>query len=198
VAADVPHDVTTLLEEIRGGNTAARCRLVALVYDELRRLAVDLMRHERPGHTLQPTALAHEALLRPLRPEALANTGDRAQFLAAAARAMRQHLWITRAGEPRRSGGSGQEPVPLNGALDELPPQKMDILAVHEALNCLAELHERQSQVVELSFFDGYTMAEIAHLLEVSVSTVESDFRKAAAFLRRELAKGEGNDSGAL
>src|SRR5262249_7813144 len=94
--------------------------------------------------------------------------------------------------------GGGQELVPLDEALDYLAQQKLDVRAVHEALESLAVLHERQSQIVDLRFFGGYTVVEIAALLEISVSTVESDFRKAAAFLRSQLVEERCDESGAL
>src|SRR5437868_369607 len=177
---DRQREVTTLLDAIRAGDANAQSRLVALVYDELRRRAGALLRRERPDHTLQPTALAHEALLRLLSPEALARTRDRAHFLAAAATAMRQVLVDHARRRAADKRGGGQETLPLDEALDYLAQQKLDVLAVHEALDELAGLHARQSQVVELRFFGGYSVDEIADLLEVSVSTVESDFRKAA------------------
>jgi RNA polymerase sigma factor (TIGR02999 family) len=187
VAADWQGDVTTLLEAVRAGSPDARDQLVALLYGELRRVAGDLMRRERPGHTLQPTALVHEALLRLLRPEALGNAQNRAQFLAAAARAMRRVLVDHARQRAADKRGGGRASVPLDDVLDYFAEQRLDVLAVHEALNRLAGLHERQSQVVELRFFGGYSVAEIAELLQVSVSTVESDFRKATAFLHSQL-----------
>lgn len=190
MAADLQREVTTLLAEIRAGSPDAQSKLVALVYNELRRLAADLLRRERPGHTLQPTALVHEAFLRLLRPEALAHTRDRAHFFATAARAMRQILVDHARQRAANKRGGGQDLVSLDEALDHLARQKLDVLAVHEALDQLTALHERQSQIVELRFFGGYTVTEIAALLEISVSTVESDFRKAAAFLRSQLMAG--------
>jgi RNA polymerase sigma factor (TIGR02999 family) len=193
MAADPQREVTTLLDEIRAGNGAARDRLVELVYDELRRLAGALLRRERPDHTLQPTALAHEALLRLLGPQTLAGTRDRNHFLAAAARAMRQVLVDHARRRDAEKRGGGQERLPLDEALDHLARQNLDVLALHEALEQLAGLSERQSQVVELRYFGGYTVPEIADLLDVSVSTVESDFRKATAFLRSRLVEGPGD-----
>jgi RNA polymerase sigma factor (TIGR02999 family) len=184
---DRQQEVTTLLDAIRAGDATAPGQLVALVYDELRRIAGALLRRERPDHSLQPTALAHEALLRLLSPEALARARDRAHFLAAAARAMRQILVDHARRRAREKRGGGRDLVPLDEALDQLAQQKLDVLAVHEALDELAGLNDRQARVIELRFFGGYTMEEIAGILEVSVSTVESDFRKAAAFLRGSL-----------
>jgi RNA polymerase sigma factor (TIGR02999 family) len=194
VADDLRREVTTLLDAIRAGDAGAQGQLVELVYVELRRLAGGLMRRERPGHTLQPTALVHEALPRLLHPEVLSGAHNRAQLLAAAARAMRRvlvdHARLRAA--DKRGGGRGQ--VPLDEALDYCARRHLDVLAVHEALDELAGLHERQSQVIELRFFGGYTVGEVAGLLQVSVSTVESDFRKATAFLRSRLAEEDGDD----
>jgi RNA polymerase sigma factor (TIGR02999 family) len=187
--AGVEREVTTLLGEIRAGNPAAQGQLVELVYDELRRLAGGLMRRERPGHTLQPTALVHEALLHLVSPQALGNMRDRAQFLTVAARAMRRVLVDHARGRAADKRGGGRELLPLDETLDYFAQRNLDVLSVHEALEELASLHERQSQVVELRFFGGYTVEEIAGLLEVSVSTVEGDFRKATAFLRSRLVE---------
>ena len=188
--ADRQREVTILLEEIRAGSPGARDQLVALVYDELRRLGGDLLRRERPGHTLQPTALVHEAVLRLFRPDALSAAQGRAQFLAAAARAMRQVLVDHARRRAADKRGGDRERLPLDDVLDHFAEQHLDLLAIHEALTRLAGLHERQSQVVELRFFGGYTVEEIAGQLAVSVSTVESDFRKATAFLRGRLSEG--------
>jgi RNA polymerase sigma factor (TIGR02999 family) len=186
---DLPREVTTLLDEIRAGNSDAKGRLVTLVYDELRRVAGGLMQRERPGHTLQPTALVHEALLRMLNPAALGQTRNRAHLLIAAARAMRQVLVDHARKRTADKRGGGRTPLPLDSVLNYFAEQNLELLAVHEALDELAALHERQSQIVELRFFGGYTVEEIAEQLEVSVSTVESDFRKAAAFLRGRLVE---------
>jgi RNA polymerase sigma factor (TIGR02999 family) len=183
-------EVTTLLEQLRAGIPGARDQLIALVYDELRRLGGGLLRQERPGHTLQPTALVHETVLRLFRPDALASAQSRAEFLAAAARAMRQVLVDHARQRAADKRGGGRERVPLDDVLDHFAEQRLDLLAVHEALERLAGLHERQAQVVELRFFGGYTVEEIAEQLGVSVSTVEADFRKATAFLRGQLREG--------
>jgi RNA polymerase sigma factor (TIGR02999 family) len=194
VAEDLQREVTTLLDQMRAGSPGAQDKLVELVYQELRRLAAGLLRSERAGHTLQPTALAHEALLRLLRPGALGGAHNRAQFLAAAARAMR-HVLVDHA--RRRAAdkrGGGQQPLLLDEALDYFAAQRLDLLALHEALDRLADLHARQAQVVELRFFGGYTVEEIAEQLQVSVTTVESDYRKATAFLRGRLVDESGDD----
>jgi RNA polymerase sigma factor (TIGR02999 family) len=198
MADDLQHEVTIALDEIRAGHESARSRLAALVYDELRRRAADLLRRERRNHSWQPTELVHEVFLRLLCPEALANTRDRAHFYLAAARAMRQLLVDHARRRTADKRGRGQKPLPLDEALDRCDRLDRDVLAVHEALNCLAELNERQRQIVELRFYGGHTMKEIAELLEISVSTVESDFRKAAAFLRLQILEEGGHDSRTL
>jgi RNA polymerase sigma factor (TIGR02999 family) len=156
VATDLQREVTTLLEALRAGDADARGQLVELAYVELRRLAGGLMRRERPGPTLQPTALVHEALLRLLHPDVLGRTQNRAQFLAAAARALRRVPVDHARGRAADRRGGGQGPVPLDEALDYFARQHLDVLAVHDALDELAGLHERQSQAVELRFFGGY------------------------------------------
>jgi RNA polymerase sigma-70 factor, ECF subfamily len=189
------HEVTRLLAEWAKGNERALDELTPLVYQELRQLAASCLRKERQGHTLQPTALVHEAYLR-LVDQRNPSWQSRSHFFGVAARLMRQILVDHARRRAADKRGGGQESLPLDEALDYLAEQKLDVLAVHEALTELAGLSERQSQVVELRFFGGYTVEEIAELLEVSVSTVESDFRKATAFLRRRLAAGDGDDSG--
>jgi RNA polymerase sigma-70 factor (ECF subfamily) len=187
VAGGLQDEVTTLLGAIRAGKAEAKSQLVELVYAELRKLAYGLMRRERAGHTLQPTALVHEACLRLLTPEVLNTAQNRAHFFAAAARAMR-HVLVDHARQ-RAAGkrGGGQEARTLDDVLDHFAERNLDLAAVHDALTELARLNERQSQVVELRFFGGYTVEEVAEQLQVSVTTVERDFRKACAFLRTRL-----------
>jgi RNA polymerase sigma factor (TIGR02999 family) len=187
VTDDRQGEVTALLDQIRGGDAGARDRLIELVYHELRQLAGGVMRQEAAGHSLQPTALMHDALLRLLRPDILANTQDRPHLLATAARAMRRILVDHARQQKADKRGGGERPVPLDDALAYFTRQNLDVQAVHEALEELTSLHERQSQIVELRFFGGYTMEEIAGLLQISLSTAESDFRKASAFLRSRL-----------
>ena len=177
-------DVTLLLER-------ARDELVALVYDELRRVASRLMRRERPDHTLAPTAVVHEAVIRLLGDAAFDRAGDRSYLFAAAARAMREVLidHARRRATARRGGGRRR--IPLDAVVDYFADQGLDLVAVHEALDRLAGLHERQSQVVTLRYFGGLTVPEIAAALEVSVGTVERDWRIARAWLSNELG-GEG------
>lgn len=183
-------EVTTVLNEIRAGNDAAREQLAGLVYHELRRVAAALMRGEREGHTLQPTALVNEAFVRLLGQDALARTENRQHFFAAAARAMRQVLVDhARARHAERREGHRKR-VPLDDLLVPFEQQNLDVVGVHEVLEQLGKLHERQAKIVELRFFGGFTLPEIAALLEVSLSLVEKDYRRAQAFLRSRLAGG--------
>jgi RNA polymerase sigma factor (TIGR02999 family) len=184
-------EVTVALGEVRAGKPDAVNRLTSLVYDELRRVAAGLMRKERAAHTLQPTALVHEAYARLLDGDLARVAQDRRLFFGAAVRAMRQVLvdHARRRAADKRVEGRPREP--LDETLEHFARQNLDVLAVHEVLDRLATLHERQSRVIELRFFGGFTVAEVADLLEVSVSVVESDFRKASAFLRSRLAEGD-------
>lgn len=160
--------------------------LLAVVYDELHRLAASMMRSERPGHTLQPTVLVHEAWLKLVNQRNVEWQG-RAHFFAIAARFMRRIL-VDHA-RARRRQKRGGDAVRISLA-DDLPlslEQGADVLAVHDALERLAQLDERQSRIVELRFFGGLSVDEVAHVLAVSKRTVEADWTLAKAWLRREL-----------
>jgi RNA polymerase sigma factor (TIGR02999 family) len=184
-------DLTALLGEVRAGDEDAKDRLVRAIYAELRRLAGGLMHHERPGHTLQPSALVHEALMRLLDGEALAEVPNRRYLFAAAAQAMRQVLvdHARRRRAAKREGGRAR--VPLDEALVALEEQGLDVLVLHEALDRLAEAHPRQAQVVTLRFFGGLSVPEVAESLAVSATTVESDWRFARAWLKGQLGGSE-------
>lgn len=188
---DSRRDVTTLLGAVRAGDDEAAARLVALVYDELHGVAAGLMKRERAGHTLQPTALLNEALVRLLGSDLAAAAHDRRVFYGAAARAMRQVLvdHARRRGAAKRIEGRAREP--LDETIAHVEAHQLDVLALHEALDELAGLHARQAKIVELRSFGGFTVAEVAELLDVSVSLVESDYRKATAFLRLRLGDGD-------
>jgi RNA polymerase sigma factor (TIGR02999 family) len=179
--------LTALLGEVRAGDADAQDRLVRAIYAELRRIAGGLMQNERPGHTLQPSALVHEALMRLLDGDALADVPNRRYLFAAAAQAMRQVLvdHARRRGAAKREGGRAR--VPLDEALTAIEGQGLDILALHEALDRLAWEHPRPAQVVTLRFFGGLSVPEVAAALAVSVTTVESDWRFARAWLKGQL-----------
>ena len=161
------HEVTALLLAWSAGDQAALDRLMPLVYDELRRLARSYMRQERAGHTLQTTALIHEAYLRLINADEV-RLENRTHFFAVAARLMRQILvdFARARGYQKRGGGAQQ--VSLDDALMIGQPRDEELLALDEALNALAQTDERKSRVVELRFFGGLTEAETAEALNVS------------------------------
>ena len=179
-------EVTRLLRSLQEGDSAAKDRLVRLVYDELRDIAAGLLCQEGPN-TLQPTALVHEAYLRLDRGQVLRRAPDRHYFFAAAAHAMRQVLVDHARRRRAEKRGDGWQRLALDAVLDFFRQENLDVLALHEALDDLAALNERQSQVVVLRFFGGFTVAEVGEQLGVSTSTVESDFRIARAWLHRQI-----------
>jgi RNA polymerase sigma factor (TIGR02999 family) len=179
-------EVTELLEAWHHGDRGARERLLPLVYDELRRVARARLRHERPNHTLQPTALVHEAYLRLVGPGET-TPRDRAQLFGMAARLMREIL-VDHA--RRRAAGKRGGPVTKVGLLDAVAAPEVaivDILALDEALAELSARDARVSQVVELKFFAGLTIDETALALQVSPATVERDWTVARAWLHQRL-----------
>jgi RNA polymerase sigma factor (TIGR02999 family) len=180
-------DLTALLSEVRAGRPDAKDRLIRAIYSELRRTAGGLLRRERPGHTLQPSALVHEALLRLLSGEALTEAGDRGHLFAAAAQAMRQVL-VDHA-RRRKAGkrGGNRARVPLDQVVASFDEQGLDVIDLHQALERLGQSHPRQAQVVTLRFFGGLSVADVALTLAVSDTTVESDWRFARAWLRGQL-----------
>jgi RNA polymerase sigma factor (TIGR02999 family) len=191
MAADAPGDVTILLEGIRAGSSQAQSRLVALVYDELHRQAAALVQQEGQNQSLQPTDLLHQAFLRLLNADVLRKAPNRAYVYGAAAQAMRQILVEHARKRAAEKHGGKRQRIALDAVLDYFVEQKVDVLALHEALNELASFHERQSQVVTMRFFGGYSAKEVAELLNVSLGTVEGDFRIARAWLREQLASSE-------
>jgi RNA polymerase sigma factor (TIGR02999 family) len=179
-------DVTRLLQAAQGGDRGALDALLPVVYDELRRLAASRLRQEREGHTLQPTALAHEAWLQLVDAPRVEWRG-RAQFLAVAARAMRQVLVDhARTRGAQKRGGDLARVTLFDEAATFGRPQ-LDLLALDEALETLGATEERKARVVELRFFSGLEMQEIASVLGVSDTTVENDWYLARAWLRKRL-----------
>ena len=180
-------EITGLLLAWRGGNEQALDRLAPLVYDELRRLARCHMRGERPGHTLQPTALANEAYLRLIDAQQI-QWHDRAHFFAMASRLMRRVLVDhARAHRADKRGGHDVR-VSLDRALGlAARGDSLDLVALDDALDTLAKLDERKSEVVELRFFGGLNVEETATVLKVSSDTVTRDWNFAKSWLRREL-----------
>jgi RNA polymerase sigma factor (TIGR02999 family) len=184
---DEQTEVTALLEEIRAGNDQARQQLLERIYAELHHAAEGLMGREPLDHTLQPTALLHEALARLCRADVFRRAPNRAYLFGAAARAMRQVLVEHARRRKSQKCGGGRQRLPLDAVLLYFEEHNLDVEALHEALEDLARLQERQSHVVTLRFFGGFTVREIAEQLDVSTFTVENDFRIARAWLRRRL-----------
>jgi RNA polymerase sigma-70 factor (ECF subfamily) len=158
------------------------------VYEELRRLARRSMRGQRPEHTLQPTALVHEAYLKLARSPGL-DASDRSRFLALAARAMRQILVDHARAKGAARRGEGGVRVELAEGAGATPPPAVDLLALHEALDRLAAIDERKVQIVELRFLAGLTVEEVAEVLGLSAPTVKRDAAMARAWLFRELER---------
>ena len=181
-----PQAVTQLLERWSGGDRAALDELMPLVYDELRRLAGNYLRRERPDHTLQPTALVNEAYML-MVDQRRARWQNRAQFVGVAAQMMRRILVDhARAVQAEKRGGR-QFAVSLTEAEGFGESPDLDLLRVNEALERLAALDPDQARVVELRFFGGLTIEEAAEAMRVSHATVERDWKMARAWLRREL-----------
>ena len=177
-----PDGVTKLLIAWSNGDKAALDRMLPLVYEELRRLAAHYLSREREGHTLQPTALVHEAYLR-LTDQRKADWKNRAQFLGLAAGMMRRILLNHARDRVAKKRSGGAEQVSLS--LVESPSGRPDVelIALEDALERLAALDPRKSRVVELKFFGGLTTEEIAEVLDVSAATVERDWTFARAWL---------------
>jgi RNA polymerase sigma factor (TIGR02999 family) len=181
------NDVTRLLLRWSQGDRSALEQLLPLVYAELRRMAARHLRRERNGHTLEPTALVHEVFLR-LVDQREASWHNRAQFFGVAAQLMRRILVdYARARQAEKRGGSATL-LSLEQAGEVAGPQAVaDVLAVDEALERLAAHDPDQSRIVELRFFAGLTVDEVAHLLQRSERTVKREWRLARAWLFREL-----------
>jgi RNA polymerase sigma factor (TIGR02999 family) len=189
-----PRGVTQILVAWGNGDRHALGELMPLVYRELRRLAHGRLRGERPGHTLQTTALVHEAYLR-LVDQREANWKNRAQFFAVAAQMMRRILVdYARARQYGKRGGGAQQ-VKLDEAMVVSSDRAAEVVALDEALLRLAELDSRKSRLVELRFFGGMSIEETAEILGVSPGTVMRDWTLAKAWLQREMTHG-GPDAG--
>jgi RNA polymerase sigma-70 factor, ECF subfamily len=190
VQPSVSPPVTALLQAWSAGDRTALDRLVPLVHAELRRLARRYMRRERAGHTLQTTALIHEAYIRLVGAQGV-NWENRAHFFGISARVMRQVLVDFARERGYRKRGGGHQRVPLDEALLVADSPDQDVLAIHEALLELAEVDARKSQVIELRFFGGLSIQEAGVVLGVSPETVKRDCRLAKAWLLRWLTEHE-------
>ena len=187
-------DVTALLIEMAKGNQAAQEKLVPLVYDELKKLARRYMRRERADHTLQTTALVHEAYLKLVRQES-PNWQGRAQFFGIAAQLMRRILIDHARRHLREKRGGTQVVLPLDEAFAFSPEHSEDLLKLDEALDRLSKLDPRQSRIVELRFFGGLSVEETSKFLSVSPITVKRDWAVAKVWLYGELRPGNGDDA---
>lgn len=179
-------ETTTLAIQLAAGDEAAAKLLLPRVYQELRALAESYMRHEGPGHTLQPTALVHEVFLRLVDADRIEWQG-RAQFLALAAQQIRRVLidHARRRNAGKRGGGVAKTRIEADEAIAS--GEQVDLLQLNEALEALGQRSPRQANVVELRFFGGLSVPEIAHVLEISERTVKEDWRVARAWLRQSL-----------
>jgi RNA polymerase sigma-70 factor, ECF subfamily len=183
-----PHEVTRLLVAWSNGDQAARDELMAVVYHELHRLAHHYIKRESPGHTLQTSGLVNEAYLR-LVDQKDVHWRNRAHFFGIAAQMMRRILvdYARSRGYAKRGGGAHK--VSLDEALIVSDERAAEVVALHEAMERLAEIDPRKSQLVELRYFGGMSIEETAEVLAVSSGTVMRDWTLAKAWLRRELSK---------
>jgi RNA polymerase sigma-70 factor (ECF subfamily) len=184
-----PGQVRALLDDLQKGDPAAASRLLPLVYRELRRLAAHYMRGEKPGQTIQPTELVHEAYLRLVGQERIEWQG-KTHFLAVAATLMRRILVDRARRKMAERHGGGREKIELQEALVFSPEKSKDMIALDDALKRLEEMSPRQGRVVELRFFGGLEMEDIAKLEGVSLRTVKQDWSLARAWLHHEIARG--------
>jgi RNA polymerase sigma factor (TIGR02999 family) len=193
LSAASPNQVTELLLKWKSGDQESLQALLPLVYSELHRLAQHHLRGERSDHTLQSTALVHEAYLRLVKPAAL-RIESRGHFFAIASQLMREilvdHARSRKAG--KRDGGSR---LTLDEAAELSRSNDVDLLALDDALTQLSQMSPRQSRIVELRFFGGLSIAETAEFLEVSHATVEREWSVARTWLYREINRTEGHDA---
>jgi len=182
-----PENVTQLLIDWGKGDKEALDKLVPLVYEELHRQAARYLRHERVGHTLQTTALIHEAYVR-LVDQRNVHWQNRAHFFGIAAQMMRRILVDHARTKKRAKRGGSDIRISFTEAALKTPDRNLDIVALDEALERLAEIDEQQSRIVELRFFSGLTVEETAEVLSISTATVKRDWSMAKAWLHREVS----------
>ncbi len=182
-----PGEITEILARVEKGDDSAVAVLLPRVYCELRALAGSYFKRERPEHTLQPTALVHEAFVRLAGADA-AGWESRAHFFAIAARAMRRILTDHAREKKAAKRGGGRERVTLSGMVTPVNMEvQIDLIALDEAMAKLSRLFPRQGRIMEMRFFGGLNETEVAHLLGITTRTVQREWRLARAFLRHEL-----------
>jgi RNA polymerase sigma-70 factor, ECF subfamily len=189
--AEHPPDVTQLLARWRAGAPNADDELIEVVHGELRRIAASYLRRERGSHTLQPTAVVNEAYIR-LLPQRSISWENRSHFYGIAAQMMRRVLvdHARKRHAAKRSSGM-DEPVSISGVPAPAPGMdEVEVLEIHEALEALAKLDARQAKIVEMKYFAGLTIEQIAEVLQMSVATVKRDWTSAKAFLRHRMTQG--------
>jgi len=186
-------DISTLLHAWSGGNGSALEMLTPIVYDELHRLARHYMRGERAGHSLQSTELVNEAYMRLVDYKRM-HWQDRAHFFAVSAQLMRRIL-VEHARRHNPKRGGGVEHVSLEAVASVDASRTTDLVALDDAMNALAQLDPRKARVVEMRFFGGLSVEEIAEVLKVAPVTVMRDWSTARAWLYRELTGGKGDGS---
>jgi RNA polymerase sigma factor (TIGR02999 family) len=184
-------EVTRILSALDQGDPSAAEQLLPLVYDELRKLAAQKLAQEKPGQTLQATALVHEAYLRLVDTDKAQHWDSRGHFFAAAAEAMRRILVEKARRKQRLRHGAGLQKHPFeeNEPAIASPVDALDLLALNEALDRLEATSPRRAQVVKLRYFAGLTLPEVAAMLGISQSTAEADWTYAKAWLKREMEK---------
>lgn len=182
----MPDEITELLASAVSGRRDAWDRLADLLYDDLRKIADSAMRRERAGHTLQPTALVHEAFMQ-LAGQKQANWNNRVHFYGAAANAMRRVLVQYSRQRAAIKRGGGLDQTPLNDLVVAFEERSTDLAALDDALRRLEELDAQQCRIVELRFFGGLTVEETAKVMDMSPSSVERGWRVARAWLLGEL-----------
>jgi RNA polymerase sigma factor (TIGR02999 family) len=188
--------ITLFLRRMQQGDAAAEHELLPLVYAELRRIAGSLLRDNAPGHTLQPTALVHEAWLKMAKAGGQAGEYDgRVHFLAVAARAMRQVLINHARDRKAQKRGGDAAKVPLDAVLESIEAETGDLVGLHELLERFAVANARPARLVELRVFGGMTIEEAAAALGIGVTSAKADWRFARAVLQRELGLRGGSGS---
>jgi len=186
-SSETPGEATRILLQLSGGNRAAVDELAPLLYQELRRIAAAQLRRERPGHTLQVTALVHEAYLK-LVDQRQVNWQNRAHFFGVAAQAMRRILLDYAKTRSRGKRGGGAPLTSLDEAVVVSRDRAFELVEIDEALRHLEAFDQRQAKVVELRFFGGLSVEETAEALGVSAPTVKREWAMAKAWLHRELS----------
>jgi RNA polymerase sigma factor (TIGR02999 family) len=185
-------DITTLLMQWSNGDSSALDELTPLVYDALRQLAARALRHERPGHTLQPTALVHEAYLK-LVDQTRIQWQDRDHFFAITSQVIRRVLVSYARNRNASKRGGGSTVVALDESMTPSPGRDVDLIALDDALKTLSKMDPQQARIIELRYFGGLSIESTAQMLGISTSTVSRDWTLARAWLQRELTRGTGH-----